>query len=212
MSSKKFLKDTKYHLKKFRDFLNEDSLLSWIANIALAFFLIKFIVYPGLGLVFGTSYPIVAVVSGSMEHDGSFDDWWESRANYEGDTVTQGEYYSNYNITKDQFLGFRFKNGFNTGDIMILRGAKPVDLDVGDTIVFQKEGDLARREPIIHRVIEKNIKDEQVTFTTKGDHNTVVYGFETDIPYDNVIGKAILRIPYLGYVKIWFFELINLFR
>ena len=50
----------------------DDSVLSWIVNIILAFVLIKFIVYPGLGLVFGTDFPVVAVVSGSMEHEGNF--------------------------------------------------------------------------------------------------------------------------------------------
>ena len=58
----------------------DNSLLSWIVNVILAFVLIKFIIYPGLGLLFSTSYPIVAVVSGSMEHQGNFDTWWGSSA------------------------------------------------------------------------------------------------------------------------------------
>ena len=45
-----------------------DSIWSWIVNIILAFVIIKFLVYPGLGFVMQTSHPIVAVVSGSMEH------------------------------------------------------------------------------------------------------------------------------------------------
>ena len=44
----------------------EDSVLSWAVNIVLAFFLIKYLVYPGLGLALGTTHPVVAVVSGSM--------------------------------------------------------------------------------------------------------------------------------------------------
>ena len=40
----------------------DDSVWSWLANIVLAFVLIKFIVYPGLGLALQTSHPIVAVV------------------------------------------------------------------------------------------------------------------------------------------------------
>ncbi|MBR9703136.1 hypothetical protein GOV10_03810, partial [Candidatus Woesearchaeota archaeon] len=38
----------------------EDSVLSWAASLLVAFLLIKFIIYPGLGLVFGTQFPIVA--------------------------------------------------------------------------------------------------------------------------------------------------------
>ncbi|MFW5872198.1 MAG: signal peptidase I [bacterium] len=196
----------KHHYKKVSDFLNEDSILSWIANIALAFVLIKFIIYPFLGLIFATPYPIVAVVSGSMEHHGSFDDWWESPTLLNNGRSTQEEYYGKYGIDRNNFLMFPFSNGFNTGDIMVLRGADKENIDVGDIIVFRaREG-----EPIIHRVIEKNINGESVTFRTKGDNNPMSYDFESEIPYESVIGKAIFRIPYLGYVKIWFFGLIDL--
>ena len=55
--------------KKFWYFIWEDnSIWSWIVNVILAFLLIKFLVYPGLGIILGTDYPIVAVVSESMEH------------------------------------------------------------------------------------------------------------------------------------------------
>jgi signal peptidase I len=47
---------------------HEDSIESWTINIILAFIIIKFLVYPALGFTLGTSHPIVAVVSGSMEH------------------------------------------------------------------------------------------------------------------------------------------------
>ena len=55
----------------------EDSVASWIVNVILAFLIIKFLIYPGLGLLFGTNLPIVAVVSESMQHEGSFDEWWQ---------------------------------------------------------------------------------------------------------------------------------------
>ena len=82
----------------------DDSIWSWIANIVLAFVLIKFIVYPGLGLILGTNYPIVAVVSGSMEHDGSFDDWWSSSAICSNSECSQEEWYNNKGISKSEFL------------------------------------------------------------------------------------------------------------
>ena len=191
--------------KKVANFLNEDSLLSWIANVALAFVLIKFVVYPLLGLIFGTSYPIVAVVSGSMEHHGSFNDWWSSPAIVNGIPVTQEEYYSEYGIIIEEFKQFPFRNGFNTGDIMILRGIPAKDISVGDIIVFYASG----RDPIIHRVIERNINEDFVTFRTKGDNNPMSYDFESSIEEDDIIGKAIFRIPYLGYIKIWFFALLG---
>jgi len=61
--------DWKKILKKTWWFIWEsDSIWSWIVNIILAFVIIKFLVYPGLGFAMQTSHPIVAVVSGSMEH------------------------------------------------------------------------------------------------------------------------------------------------
>ena len=46
----------------------ENNIWSWLANIILAFILIKFIIYPAIGFILGTQYPIVAVVSGRMLH------------------------------------------------------------------------------------------------------------------------------------------------
>jgi len=73
----------KKFLKKFWHFIwEEDSLASWIVNVILAFILIKFIVYPGLGFLLSTTHPVVAVVSGSMEHNANFDIWWDQRGPY----------------------------------------------------------------------------------------------------------------------------------
>ena len=102
----------------------DNSLFSWIVNIILALIIVKFIIYPGLGLIFSTSHPLVAVVSSSMEHNNqNFDDWWLSNRGW----------YEENGITKDQFEKFRFKNGFNKGDIMVLFGSE--DINVGDIIV-----------------------------------------------------------------------------
>ncbi|MBW2967844.1 signal peptidase I [Candidatus Woesearchaeota archaeon] len=185
----------------------DDSWASWFVNIILAFLIIKFLIYPGLGFAFGTSHPIVAVVSSSMEHDGRFDDWWQSPAVCDrGTQCTQSDFYSEKGIGRSDFEGFRFWNGFNRGDLMVLIGAKPEKVRTGDVIVFQA----SRPDPIIHRVIDTNKQDGDYSFTTKGDHNAGVFYFETHIPEDAVIGKAVFRLPYLGYVKIAFVGLLNL--
>src|SRR3989344_4252733 len=63
------MSDLKQGIRKVWHFIWEsDSPWSWLLNIALAYVLIKFLTYPGLGLLFHTPFPIVAVVSGSMEH------------------------------------------------------------------------------------------------------------------------------------------------
>ena len=58
------------YIKGFWNFIFYDnSWQSWIVSLVLAFILIKFVLYPGLGFILGTGYPVVAVVSESMDHN-----------------------------------------------------------------------------------------------------------------------------------------------
>jgi hypothetical protein len=170
----------------------DDSIWSWIVNVLLAYLLIKFIFYPLLGLIMGTTYPIVAVVSTSMVHADDLDGWWAKNE----------DYYLGVNITKADFEKYPFKNGFNKGDLMILIGKDPEDIKIGDVIVFQSR----KPYPIIHRVVKKDYKGMWV-FETKGDNNKLQIRDleldETRVLEKTVLGKAVLRIPWLGYVKIW---------
>ncbi len=201
-------KKIKTILKKAWYFIwEDDSVWSWIVNVILAYALIKFIVYPFLGLILGTSYPIVAVVSSSMEHDGSFNEWWNSAAYCANGNCLQKEWYSEYSITEKQFKGFSYVNGFNKGDIMVLLGKSPEKIKIGDIIVFKS----IANDPIIHRVVKKSKEDSKYYFQTKGDHNPKSISFETKIPEGIIVGKAVFKIPLMGYVKIWFVNLLSLF-
>ena len=188
-------------LKRIWHFLwEEESIWSWIANVILAFIIIKFLLYPGLGFVLGTPAPIVAVVSGSMEHDGNFNQFWSEPMCCNSacsKTLVQGEYYENLNLSRAMFSDFDFVNGFNKGDIMILYS--PGKAVVGDVIVYLVSH---RPDPIIHRVIRISEEDGRKLFWTKGDHNCDVGPFELHIPEEHVIGKAVWRVPFLGWVKI----------
>jgi len=120
--------------------------------------------------------------------------------------------YKELNITKEKFLKFPFKNGFNKGDIMILVGVKPENLKIGDILVFRDK----QKDPIIHRIVKKWKTNGKWYFQTKGDHNLQSIDSpklnEVGISEDRIIGKAVIRIPYLGWIKIAFVKLINLFR
>lgn len=221
--------------KKVWYFIWEDnSIWSWVANVLLAFILIKFIVYPGLGFLLGTNFPIVAVVSESMEHNAFptciqteatpvfgpvlqrcsnyeyriCDIKFDSKQHFKLDEywdICGGWYDANTEITMDSFGKFRFSNGFNKGDIMILKGAEPDDIVVGDILVFQDPRGFIP-DPIIHRVVE--IKDEgDWHAVTKGDHNSGPDG--RYVSEELVVGKALVRIPVLGYIKIWFVEVVK---
>lgn len=200
------MKNFKKTWKKLWYFIwEDDSAWSWIVNIALAFVLIKFIVYPGLGFILGTTHPVVAVVSESMEHNGDFDNWWDNAGNW---------YLAN-GINKDKFDKFPLKGGFDKGDIMVLKGKKPQDIKIGDIIVFWS----AKKDPIIHRVVNKWKYNDAYYFQTKGDNYrtnplSIKNSFldETRISQDQIVGNAFLRIPLLGYVKIWFVDILDILR
>jgi len=191
-------------LKKIWHFIwEEDSIWSWIVNVILAFILIKFMIFPLLGLILGSVVPVVAVVSSSMEHPGTFDEFWEKPAVCAEGLCLQREYYAEREISKEDFQKFKFKNGFNKGDVMVLTSAK--NAEIGDTIVFIA----ANGRPIIHRIIGLD------PLQTKGDNNaaqlTTNQINEVGINQESILGKASLRIPYIGYVKIAFASFLSLF-
>jgi signal peptidase I len=200
------MKYWKKRWKKVWHFIWEDnSVWSWIVNIVLAFVLIKFIVYPGLGFLLQTSHPVVAVVSESMEHNGNFDDWWNKAS----------DWYIANGIAKEDFEKFPLKSGFDKGDIMVLKGRNPKNIEIGDVIVFWS----AKKDPIIHRVVKKWQENRVYYFQTKGDNYktnpaSIKSSFldETKVSEEQVVGNAVLRIPLLGYVKIWFVDILNAFN
>ena len=181
-----------YAKKVYRFIFQDDSIWSWIVNVILAFLIVKFLVYPGLALILGTQLPLVAVISGSMDHEGlAFDSWWAENA----------EWYEEQGISQEMFDSYKFTNGFNKGDVMILIGAN--NLAVGDVMVYNSGG---HNYPIIHRVTF--INEEESLYQLKGDHNSVE---DPDLVEENqILGKAVVRIPWIGWIKIWFTELIGI--
>lgn len=85
---------------------------------------------------------------------------------------------------------------FYKGDLLVLQGIDPNELKVGDIIVFSYPGGST---PVVHRIIKIN---PDGTFQTKGDNNIAQLPFEKRIEPDQIHGKIILIIPFLGWVKI----------
>lgn len=198
-------------LKKIWHFIwEEDSIWSWLANIIIAFLLIKFIVYPSLGLILGTNYPIVAVVSGSMEHpQNTFENWWSTQCctNLQCTTKkSQTEIYEKWRINKETYTTFPFTSGFNKGDIMVL--TSPKELEKGDVLVFTAQD---RADPIIHRMVNVNTIDGKTFYNTQGDNNCgSTAEFEKNLPQERLLGKAYFKVPLLGWLKILFVELLKI--
>lgn len=92
---------------------------------------------------------------------------------------------------------------YHKGDLLFLYGEKPENIQEGDVIVFHAtHWPIPPDEPIVHRVIEKQYdnESEQWEFKTKGDANpTADYGW---VPGENIIGKVVGWVPFIGWVKI----------
>lgn len=172
---------------------HEESASSFIVDAIIVILVGKFIILPVLGLALGTSFPLVAVVSGSMEHHGGFEDWWYANGAW---------YRDNQNITEGQFAQFSHPDGFNKGDVFIVRGVKISDIKVGDIIVYMIP---EKSDPIIHRVIAKNGN----VLSTKGDANPAQLSFESSVTEDQLKGVAEYKIPYIGWFKVILVDISN---
>ena len=182
--------------KKFWKFLKEDTWQSWLVSLILMILFIKLVFFPIVSLLTGSSMPLLVVESCSMYHAQNFDNWWSSHK----------AWYESKEISLQEFEKFHFKNGLNKGDIILVTKAK--NPEKGQIIIFKPDEDSIAQHPIIHRIVSEN------PIATKGDNNVaqltrannVLKVDETLIPQEKIIGKSTIRIPYLGWIKLIFFE------
>lgn len=190
----------------------DNSIWSWIVSLLLAFVIVKFIFFPLLSLALGTQLPLVVVESSSMHHSGSLFKsitgiGITSKDGLQAWYNQMGEWYTKVNLSLQDMKNWRFQSGIDKGDIILVRGKKASSLKVGDVIIF----DAGQNHPIIHRIIKID-SNGSLTFSTKGDNNNGQLSFENNIPANGIIGKAVLRLPKLGWAKLIFVELFNGFR
>jgi len=145
----------------------------------------------GSQVVLNTPYPALAVVSGSMciPYDGACNGWTHP-----------------------------FDHTLHIGDLIIVQGVNPQDLNAdypnSDIIVYHKPTD--RDELIVHRIVAKEERDGVLYFSTKGDGNGVnkwpnmplksdydPWNGDLGVPEDLVVGKVVMRIPWLGHVVLF---------
>jgi len=171
-------------LSRFWNFLKEDTWQSWIVSLVLVVIIIKFIIFPTLSFVTSSPLPLVVVESCSMYHTSGFESWWNSN----------NAKYEEFNTTKEDFGDYTFKNGINKGDIILVVGKEKYQK--GDVIIFLAN----TQNPIIHRLVSED------PYETMGDNNPSQLEIEQSIPSDRILGKAVARIPLIGWVKLIFFE------
>jgi signal peptidase I len=145
----------------------------------------------GSQAVLNTPYPALAVVSGSMcvPYGGACDGWTHP-----------------------------FDYTLHIGDLIIVQGVKPEDLNANypdsDIIVFHKPSN--PDELIVHRIVAVEERDGTLYFYTKGDGNGFnkwpatpqrseydPWNGSNGVPEDLVVGREIMRIPWIGHIVLF---------
>jgi len=148
----------------------------------------------GSQVILNTPYPALAVVSGSMcvPYNGACNGW-----------------------------AHPFDHTLHIGDLIIVQGVNPQDLNTNypdsDIIVFHRPDD--PEELIVHRIVAKEERNEEIYFYTKGDGNGInkwpATPEETEydpwhdiqgnrgVSEDLVVGKAVMRIPWIGHIVLF---------
>jgi signal peptidase I len=158
-----------------------------ISLIALAVFGFWF----GSQVVLNTSYPALAVVSGSMciPQNDACDGWFHP-----------------------------FSQTLHIGDLIIVQGVDPTDLNTdypnSDIIVFHKPEN--PDELIVHRIVAEEERNSTLYFYTKGDGNSRVkwpeipqpsdydpWNDRKGVPENLVVGKVVMRIPWVGHIALF---------
>ena len=171
------------------DYIKIGAAIGLVVAIVLTFFL-------SLGLALGNTVPLRVVESGSMCTELQGCDGWSHP----------------------------FDSTLHVGDVIIVQSVDPKDLNVNypnsDIIVYQnpslRGNPLAT--PIVHRIVDSYEVNDTFYFQTKGDGNGVnwpapvnpseydSHNFWTTgegVPQDLVLGKVVMRIPYLGWITLF---------
>jgi len=168
------------------------------ATIIGLIILIFFGFWFGSTLALNTQNPVVVVPSGSMciPYDG---------------------------ICQDYLWSHPFDRTLHVGDLLILQGINTKELNTdypnSDIIVFHNPNN--PDELIVHRIVSAQTIDGKLYFRTKGDGNTQrkwptpaseLANSDYDpwgippapgVPEENVVGKVVMRIPWLGNIVLY---------
>lgn len=93
--------------------------------------------------------------------------------------------------------------------MVVLSGSMEPDIKTGSLVVVSPDDDYERgdiitfsfdqkREPRTHRIKDVKMIEGELVYTTKGDANRSVD--QRDVFKENIIGKVLFSIPYVGYL------------
>lgn len=81
------------------------------------------------------------------------------------------------------------------GSLVFVQPTAYEEIHIGDDITFVRDQNLTL---VTHRVIEKDDKTQFIT--TQGIANNSA---DAPVNYQNVVGKVVFHIPYIGHFVIW---------
>jgi signal peptidase I len=106
-----------------------------------------------------------------------------------------------------------FNQTIHVGDMLIIQPINPAELKTNypnsDIIVYNTQS----RGRIVHRIVSKIDVNGTLSFYTKGDGNgynkwpstpvPAEYDSWSPVPQDQIIGKVVLRIPWVGHIALF---------
>jgi signal peptidase I len=164
-------------ISKLRKWWKNDNFQIVVTLVLLVVIVIGF--WYGSQLVLHSQYPALAVASGSM-------------------CILPGPYCDGWSHP--------FEHTLHVGDLIIVQGIDPKDIYAAPYNISGRSGDIiVFRSPysddlIVHRAIREREDNGSIFFTTKGDGNS---GPDSEIPASSVIGKVVMRIPWLGHIALF---------
>ncbi len=81
------------------------------------------------------------------------------------------------------------------------------DIRIGDVILYEVEFS-KKKYKVLHRVIDIKEKKGQIVYITKGDNRR--YADAWYVSRENIIGKLLFSLPYVGYVSYYGAHLLSL--
>ena len=99
-------------------------------------------------------------------------------------------------LTPYSVLSGSMEPAYHVGALVYVKKVPPENIAVGDPISFVLNKELV---VVTHRVVR--VDTEQKCFFTKGDANDAADG--APVLFENLIGKPVFTIPYLGYFSNW---------
>ncbi len=99
-------------------------------------------------------------------------------------------------ITPYAVLSGSMEPTYSVGELIYVKDMEPEQIKEGDPITFVLN---ANKQIATHRVVQ--VDEVNKSFITKGDANEKIDG--QPVLYENLIGKPIFHIPYMGYFVNW---------